>query len=239
MKIALYLLFVSSVAWAQSPGKAAPANSAASSQAAASAPIPAAEAQALNELLNQTQAAAEKSNGDVARLHIEKWKADSTSKQQAQSSAASIRRNLVNAVPDLIQQIQAAPASLSANFRLYRNLNALYDTFSALAESAGAFGPRDQYEPLAADIQRLDQLRHQLAERVDRLSGTSDAELTRLRARLSAAASAAKPVTPTRIVVDDEQPKAKKKAKPKPPQSSSTQTPAQNSSQNPSQNPSK
>jgi hypothetical protein len=229
MKIAICLLFVSSVAWSQSPGKAAPANSASASQAAASAPIPAAEAQALSELLNQTRAAAEKSNGDVSRLHIEKWKADSSSKQQAQSSAASIRRNLANAVPDLIQQIQAAPTSLSANFRLYRNLNALYDTFSALAESAGAFGPRDQYEPLAADIQRLDQLRHQIAERVDQLSGTTDAELTRLRARLAAAASTAKPATPTKIVVDDQQPKPKKKAKPKPPQNSSTQDSSQSS----------
>jgi len=41
----------------------------------------------------------------------------------------------------LLQRIKASPSSLNANFRLYRNMNALYDTFSALAESAGAFGP--------------------------------------------------------------------------------------------------
>jgi hypothetical protein len=229
MKIVIYLMLFSSAVWSQMPAKAPAA------QASTTAPIPAADAQALSELLNQTQAAAQKSDADVARLHIEKWKADSTSKQQAQSSAASIRRNLTNAVPDLIQRIQAAPASLNANFRLYRNLNALYDTFSALAESAGAFGPRDQYDPLATDIARLDQLRHQMAERVDLLAGTSDAELTRLRARLSAAVAAAKPTTPTKTVVDDEKPKPKKKAKPaqkpKPPQTS-TQDSTQNSNQN-------
>jgi hypothetical protein len=217
MKIAACLLLASAAAWAQLPTRTASAGNPdpAPQSGGATAPIPAADAQALSELLNQAQAVAVKSDGDVARLRFDKWKADAGSKQQAQASAVSIRRNLTNAVPDLIQKIQAAPASINANFKLYRDLNALYDTFSALAESAGAFGPREQYDPLAADIARLDQLRHQIAERVELLAGTSDAELTRLRAKVAAAtAAAAKPaVAPKKVVVDDAQPKPKKKSK--------------------------
>jgi hypothetical protein len=115
----------------------------------------------------------------------------------------------------LLQQIQSSPASLIANFRLYRNLNALYDTFSSLVESAGAFGAREQYDALADDVSQLDHLRHQMAERVDLLAGTDDAELARLRAKVASLASAPKPVT--RVVVNDDPPKAKKKSKVSPP----------------------
>ncbi len=211
MKIAVCLLLASSTVWAQLPGNtsAAPASAMAFQTSPSGTPSP--DAQALNELLSQLQASAQKSDTDVARLRIDKWKAETAGKQQAQASAASIRRNLENAIPDLIQRIQASPSSLNANFRLYRNLNALYDTFSSLAESAGAFGPRDQYDPLAADISQLDQLRHKVAERVDLLAGANDAELARLRAKVAATASGTKPAS--KVVVDDEQPKSKKKAK--------------------------
>jgi hypothetical protein len=209
MKIALYFLLTCSAAWAQMPGNAATPR-----------PMPARSSTAVpldsqaTDLLNQIRSSAERLNADVARLHVDKWKTDAASKQQAQAGAASISRNLNNAMPDLLQRTEASPGSLSANFRLYRNMNALYDTFSALVESAGAFGPREQYDPLAADVSQLDQLRHQVAERVDRLAGENDAELARLRTR--AAAAPAPPRPPAKVVVDDEQPKPKKKAKPKP-----------------------
>lgn len=173
--------------------------------------------QSLNDLLSRIQASAQRSDEDVSRLRIEKWKTDAANKQQAQASADSIRRNLTNAVPDLLQRMQAAPSSLNANFRLYRNMNALYDTFAALVETTGAFGPKDHYEPLAADIAQLDKLRHELAERVDLLAGSNDAELARLRAQVVAMATA-KPTPASKIVVDDEKPKPKNvKKKPKPP----------------------
>ncbi len=212
MKIAVFLLLASSAAWAQAPGNNSPAAAPAmASQSSSSTGAPSSDVQALNDLLGQLQAAAQKSDTDVARLRIDKWKAEAAAKQQAQASAASIRRNLENAIPDLVQRIQASPSSLNANFRLYRNLNALYDTFSALAESAGAFGAKDRYDPLAADISQLDQLRHHVAERVDLLAGANDAELARLRAKVAATASGTKPAS--KVVVDDEQPKPKKKAK--------------------------
>jgi hypothetical protein len=211
MKIAAYLLLASSVAWAQLPGKTAVAASQTPAPPAAATIANSSPDLALNELLIQVQAMAQKSDADVAQLRIDKWKTEAVGKQQAQASAASIHRNLRDAVPDLLQRIQASPGSLNANFRLYRNLNALYDTFSALVESAGAFGPKEQYEPLAADIAQLDHLRHDLAERVDLIAGANDAELARLRAKVAATATGTKPAS--KVVVDDERPKPKKKPK--------------------------
>jgi hypothetical protein len=211
MKIPFYFLLACSAAWAQMPSNtAAVPKSMPAPQSSASAPL---DSQTVAKLLNQVRSSAEKFTADVARLRIDKWKADAASKQQAQAAAASISRNLNYAVPDLLQRVEASPSSLNANFRLYRNLNALYDTFSALVESAGAFGAKEQYDPLSADIAQLDQLRHQVAERVDLLAGENDAELARLRAKVAAAATATKPST--KIVVDDEQPKPKPKKKPK------------------------
>jgi hypothetical protein len=213
MKIAAHLLLLSSVALMPFSGRVF----AATDQTSTPHPATSATASpdlALSELLIQVQANAQKSDQDLARLRIDKWKADSTSKQQANASADSIRRNLTNAVPDLLQRIQASPGSLNANFRLYRNMNALYDTFSSLAESAGAFAPSDQFQLLSADVYQLDQLRRQIAERVDMLAGANDAELARLRAKLGNT-TGAKPGS-NKVVVDDDKPAPKPKKKPKP-----------------------
>jgi hypothetical protein len=228
MKIAFFLLLTCSAAWAQSPGHPAGASSTTPAlQTSASAANAASDSQAVGELLKQVRSSAEKFNADVSRVRIDKWKTDAATKQQAQAGAASIGRNLSNAVPDLLQRIEASPGSLNANFRLYRNLNALYDTFSALVESAGAFGPREQYDPLSADIIQLDKLRHQVAERVDLVAGNNDAELARLRAKVAAVATGTKPAA--KIVVNDEpksKPKPKKKAKPAQSQSPTPAAPA-------------
>jgi hypothetical protein len=221
-------LLASSLLWAQMP---------ADSGAAASIPLPSQGATAtppdpaLTELLTELQTLARQSDHDLAALRIEKWKADAPTKQQAQGNAAAIHRNLANAVPELLQHVQEQPGSLAANFKLYRDLNALYEAFSGLVESAGAFGPAEQYSPLAGDIARFDQLRHQCAERLDQMSGANDAEVIQLRAQLAAAAakSSAKAMAPAKIVVDDNHPHpaAKKKAKKPPaPAHSATHPPA-------------
>jgi hypothetical protein len=159
----------------------------------------------LNDLLTQLETSARQSDQDLAGLRIQKWKADAANKKQAEDNAAAIRRNLTNAIPALLQEVRAQPGSVAASFKLYRDLNVLYDTFSGLAESAGAFGPAEQYSPLAGDIARLDQLRHQCAERLDKMTAASDAEVIRLRSQLAAATAraAARTAPPAKIVVDD------------------------------------
>ena len=214
MKIAFSLLLACCLFTVPLAGMGAPAPGQATNSQPAQTSAVAASDPSLNDLLSRLKATAEKTDADLSDLRIGKWKADSENKKQAQASADSIHRNLVNAVPQLIQAVQAAPGSLLANFRLYRDLIALYETFFALTESAGAFGPSGDYQALGADLTQLDQARQQLAQRVDLLAGANDAELARLRSRPAAAAPAAKaPGTSNRTVVDDTQP-AKKKRKP-------------------------
>ncbi len=160
-------------------------------------------------LLPQLEQTATALNGDIGGLRINKWKADSTTKQQAEQNAQSIQRNLTSALPAIIGGVRTAPDNVAASFKLYRNVNALYDVLSSLAESAGAFGPKDQYETLATDASKLDQIRLQMADQIDKLAAFKDAEVDRLmvQVRNLAAEAAAKP--PTKIIVDDNEPPEK------------------------------
>ena len=208
VRIAIVFLLGCVLGWAQMPASSGAVES--RPPAAENAPAAAPDA-AFTELLAGLQSSVQQADSDLSRLRVEKWKTDGGSKQQAQDNATAIHRNLVNAIPELLQQVRSDPGSVAANFRLYRDLNAVFEAFSSLTESAGAFGPTEQYSPLAADLAQLDQLRHQFAERLDRLAGASDAELIRLRAHLAPAAqpASAKPL-PNRIVVDDNKPVARK-----------------------------
>ena len=80
-----YLLLVSCVAFVPLFGQAAASQASASQRTATSAT--ATPDLALRELLIQVQAIAQKSDQDVARLRIDKWKADAASKQQAETTA--------------------------------------------------------------------------------------------------------------------------------------------------------
>lgn len=168
--------------------------------------------------LSQLQQAADNLRLDLARLRIDKWKADKSYRQQAQDNAQSLDRNLQLALPGIIQAAQAAPGSMAAQFKLYRNVNALYDVLSGLTESAGAFGPKEEFTALQNDAATFDQMRRQMADQVESLAMQKDSEITRLTSQARAETTPAAPAK--KIVVDDNEPtptpkKPKKKATPK------------------------
>ena len=53
----------------------------------------------------------------------------------------------------------SAPEDLAASFKLYRNLDALYDVFGQVVEAAGAFGSKDEYQNLSNDMSALQSAR--------------------------------------------------------------------------------
>lgn len=215
--VLLTVLLLASVASAQQPAAPAPRAQAAQQPAQGQPQNDAynADIAALNNLLTSLQRASSSAAVNLARLRVDKWKADKDIKRQAQSTIDSIQRNLTGAIPDLIARVQAAPQDLSPNFKLYRNLNVVFDVLAPVAESAGAFGPKDQYEPLAQDVGDIDQVRRSLADRLDWLAGLRDGELASLRQTVRAAQLARQQTPPKKVVVDDTAP-AKPRRKPKP-----------------------
>jgi hypothetical protein len=127
--------------------------------------------------------------------------------------------------------VQSSPEDLSATFKLYRNLDALYDVFGGVTESVGAFGSKDEFQALATDLNAIERSRRSLGERLENLTASKEAELAQLRTQIKAL-QAAPPPPPKKIVVDDnETPKKpvakKKKPVPKPPTPTTEPTPAQ------------
>ena len=203
---------------------APPSGNAAQARPAVSSAAPVAGPGNVSPLLAQIQAAARTTTADVSLLNIRKWKVANDVKGDAQTKAEAIQRNLAVALPTILSQVQASPNDFAANFKLYRNLGVLYDVISSLAESAGAFGSKNEFEPLVADLNRIDQARHALGERLEALASAKDAEIARLQDQVKAARAAAS-AQPKKIIVDDEseQKKPVKKTPKKKPAATTTQ----------------
>ncbi len=178
------------------------------------APVAYASVSELNGILAQLKTTAASMQTDVERLRIEKWKTDGNTKRQTQANCDSIRRNLQSALPEIVSQASASPEDMAASFKLYRNLDALYDVFGSVVESAGAFGSKDEFQSLTNDMTGLENARRAMGERMQKLAGAKEDEIARLRAQVKTL-SAAPPPPPKKIIVDDtepEKPVKKKKA---------------------------
>src|SRR5213079_1333420 len=111
-------------------------------------------------------------------------------------------------LPEIITELRNSPENLEATFKLYRNLDALYDVFGSVVESAGAFGSKNEFQSLENDLNSLERVRRAFADRMDALASSKEGELARLRTALqNAQAAAAQP--PKKVVVDDTEPPKK------------------------------
>lgn len=175
----------------------------------------------LNGMLSQLEQASQATQLDLAKLRIDKWKVDSGSKRQTQDNVESVQRNLQAALPEMIADLKASPENLTATFKLYRNLDALYNVFGSVAESTGAFGSKDEFQSLENDLSGFEKARRAFADRMESLAGAKEIEVTRLRAALQSAQANTSAEPPKKTVIDDTAPApakkpAKKKAASKP-----------------------
>ncbi len=155
-----------------------------SNQPAPQGPVSYSSVNQLNGLLSQLEQASQAAQVDLAKLRIDRWKIDSGSKRQTQGNVDSVQRNLQAALPEMIAELKASPESLTSTFKLYRNLDALYNVFGSVTESTGAFGSKDEFQSLENDLSAFEKARVAFAERMESLSGAKEAEVTRLRAAL-------------------------------------------------------
>jgi len=190
-----------------------------SNQPAPQGPVSYSSVNQLNGMLSQLEQASQATQLDLAKLRIEKWKVDSESKRQTQGNVESVQRNLQAALPEMITELRASPENLAATFKLYRNLDALYNVFGSVAESTGAFGSKDEFQALENDLSAFEKARRAFADRMESLAGAKEAEVARLRVALQSAQASISAEPPKKVVVDDAAPPktpAKKKSAAKP-----------------------
>ena len=179
-------------------------------------PVSYASVTQLNGLLSELEAASKATQADLVRLRIERWKTDNSSKKQTLGDVDSIQRNLQSALPEMIAQLRNSPEDMPATFKLYRNLDALYDVMSGVVESTGAFGSKDDFQALSNDLNGFEGSRKQLADRMNNLAASKEQEIVRLRADLKTAQAAVPAAPPKKVVVDDTEPPKKPVVKKKP-----------------------
>jgi hypothetical protein len=187
----------------------------------------------LNLILEQVQKVALATNGDIGKLRIEKWKTDNEQKAQLQKVADSLQRNITNAVPGLVSDVQNTHGSVSSTFKLYHNLNVVYEFLSSLADAAGSLGRKEEYDPLAADAAALDSVRSNLSQYIEQA-----AEAYETKARVTAPDPMAEPAPPPKIIVEGEAPKKTAPAKKKTPAQKPTPKPTAKPTPKPSPSPS-
>ena len=179
-------------------------------------PVSYASVSQLNGVLSQLEATAKNTQADLTRLRIERWKTDGATKKQALSNVDSIQRNLQGALPEIIAKLRSTPENVPDTFKLYRNLDALYDVLGSVVEGAGAFGSKDDLQALSNDLNAFEGTRRQLGERIDNLATSKEAEIARLRTDLRTAQAQIPATPPKKTVIDDTEPPKKPAAKKKP-----------------------
>jgi len=161
-------------------------------------PMQAAPAPAnLAEILAHIQESTNSASANIGKLRIEKWKTDSEQKQQLQQIAGSLRKNIAGAVPGLINDVQNSRGSVAASFKLYHNLNVVYENLSYLADVAGGLGKKEEFEPLAADAAALETARTHLSEYIEQSAVKMEAAN---RAATAPAAQARQNGAPVQVV---------------------------------------
>ncbi|MGA9528779.1 MAG: hypothetical protein WBS24_11740 [Terriglobales bacterium] len=205
---------------------------------ASTAPVAYASVSELNGILSQLKETSTAMQADLAKTRVEHWKTDGSTKRQTQGNVDSIQRNLQSALPEIITQVGNSPEDLAASFKLYRNLDALYDVFGSVVESAGAFGSKDEFQSLSNDMGGLESARRAMGERMQKLAGAKEEELAQLRTQVKNL-TAAPPPPPKKIIVDDTEPDPKKgPAKKKSTKPSTTSKPSTTKPQPPPASPS-
>jgi hypothetical protein len=174
----------------------------------ASAPVSYSSISELNQMIGNLQQASQAAQEDLSHLRIEKWKTDGNTKRQTENDAQSVLRNLQNALPGMLADLKNAPESLPATFKVYRNLDALYDVLNSLVESTGAFGSKEEFQSLNKELGAIEQSRRAFADRMDKLSSAKENEIGQLRTELQTARAA---IPPKKTVIDDTEPAPPKK----------------------------
>jgi hypothetical protein len=184
------------------------------------APLPAPAAN-ISAMLGRLDQISQSMQINLAKLRIERWKTDSSTKAQAEGNVTSLQRNLSAALPNVVGEVRNDPANLTSGLKLYRNVNALYEVLSSVTEYAGAFGSKEEYRSLGTDASNLDDARRLLADQLESLASVKESQIIQLRNQAIAAQTTSPAGPPKKIIVDDNTP-AKKTAKKKKPAPAAT-----------------
>ncbi|HEX4605168.1 MAG TPA: hypothetical protein VH724_14300 [Candidatus Angelobacter sp.] len=134
----------------------------------------------LNSTLIDLDRVAQATQSDIANMHVEKWKSgwksgflkDGSHKEQAQQAAGSLQRNLANALPGLIHDVQSTRGSISTTFKLYDDVSLVCEAVDSLIAASEGAGKKSDAAPLVDDFSALARIRRSLSNYIQQASST-------------------------------------------------------------------
>ena len=161
----------------------------------------------------------------IDTINVPKWKAPGDVRRTTASDVDSMRSDVTDTLPALINAALGDPSKVSPAFSVYRNVDALYDVLLRVSETAQLAGASQDADLLEDQRAALENSRTQLGAALLQSAQAQEAEIVRLH---SAAAPVAPPPPPTKTVIDDgpaTKPRTKKRVHK--PATNSTPPPAQ------------
>ncbi len=117
---------------------------------------------------------------DIANLRVEKWRSGwksgflkgSPQKEQAQQAAGSLQRNLANALPGLLHDVQTSRGSVATTFRLYDDVSLVCETLDSLINASETAGRKSDVGALEEDYSALTRIRRSLSTYIQQSAST-------------------------------------------------------------------
>jgi hypothetical protein len=106
----------------------------------------------------------------VTVLKLDKWK-KGTVRDEAGDHIRAILKDIQVTLPSLLAEADAAPATISKQLPVTRNVGALYDVLLRVLDASRVSAPTDQVSQLEQALLALSNARHAFD---DRLQGTAD-----------------------------------------------------------------
>jgi hypothetical protein len=137
----------------------------------------------LNSTLRDLERISQATQNDIANLHVAKWRSGwksgflkgSSQKEQAQQAAGSLERNLANALPGLVRDVQTSRGSISASFKLYDDVSLVCEALDSLITASEAAGKKNDSAPLVEDYSALTRVRRSLSTYIQQSAATWEA----------------------------------------------------------------
>jgi hypothetical protein len=144
----------------------------------------------------------------LSAVSVDKWKASSAIKSEADANIRSVQRDIDATLPGLVTAADAAPDSPAKGLPVFRNVDALYDVMLRLDAAGRLAAPKDQIGALDDALSSIASARRTLG---DQLQASADAQEQRLIRLQQAAARPAPAPAPVAVACIPPPPAAAKK----------------------------
>lgn len=132
----------------------------------------------------------------LSTVTVDKWKASSAIKSEADGNLQSVQRDMDQTLPGLVMAADSAPDSAAKALPVFRNVDALYDVMLRLDAAGRLAAPKDQIGALDDALSSIANARRTLG---DQLQTNADAQEQRIIKLQQAAARPAPAPAPAPV----------------------------------------